>query len=291
MDEEGGNDKEEEDDDSIISIDLDDLEDIMDVEDELVEVQVKEERVYGIDDISCKLFEDKVFVVTGQFDKISRDQIQKFIEEKGGKVSGAVSGKTNYLIAGHVLEDGRKVETSMKYQKATKMGIKVLTEEGFEELVRRISGYSTFTFGNRDAVLEHIKTLDPTFNKKESPEVKKEIKEDAFGRDIRTEMWTDLYHPKTIHDLVGNKALIDTLFNWLRDWDDVHIRGKKKPMPKGYGGWQNAVRLNAKSVLVSGAPGIGKTSACRIICKHLGYEVLEMNASDCRSQIAIKAGI
>lgn len=40
-------------------------------------------------------------------------------------------------------------------------------------------------------------------------------------------------------------------------------------------------------MLVSGPPGIGKTSACRIICQHLGFEVMEMNASDCRSKLAI----
>ena len=48
---------------------------------------------------------------------------------------------------------------------------------------------------------------------------------------------------------------------------------------------------NAKAALISGPPGIGKTSACRIICKHLGFEVMEMNASDCRSKLAIQSGI
>lgn len=98
-------------------------------------------------------------------------------------------------------------------------------------------------------------------------------------------MWTDTYRPNKLEDLVGNQGLVKQLLEWLRDWDDVHIRGFKKDIPKptGYGSWQNTIRLNAKSVLVSGPPGIGKTSACRIICDHLGFECLEMNASDCRS--------
>jgi replication factor C subunit 1 len=104
-------------------------------------------------------------------------------------------------------------------------------------------------------------------------------------------MWTDLYSPKSITDLVGNEGMVNSLFEWLKDWDDVHIRGFKKEVPKSRGGWQNEVRVNAKSVLLSGPPGIGKTSACRIICKHLGYEVLEMNASDCRSKLAITNSI
>jgi len=41
-------------------------------------------------------------------------------------------------------------------------------------------------------------------------------------------MWTDLYAPKSIVDLVGNQGAVDQLFEWLRDWDDVQIRGNKK---------------------------------------------------------------
>lgn len=47
-------------------------------------------------------------------------------------------------------------------------------------------------------------------------------------------------------------------------------------------------RPNAKAALVSGPPGVGKSSAARIICKHLGYQLLEFNASDCRSKLAIQ---
>ena len=48
-------------------------------------------------------------MVSGVFDSISRESLEKFIEDKGGKKIGAVSGKTNYLIIGHKLEDGREV--------------------------------------------------------------------------------------------------------------------------------------------------------------------------------------
>jgi replication factor C subunit 1 len=54
------------------------------------------------------------------------------------------------------------------------------------------------------------------------------------------------------------------------------------------GNWADMPRLNAKAALVSGPPGIGKTSACRILCKTLGYETLELNASDSRSKLQIE---
>lgn len=49
---------------------------------------------------------------------IPRDTLEKIIKENGGKVTGSVSGKTNYLIIGEVLEDGRAVEEGRKYKAA-----------------------------------------------------------------------------------------------------------------------------------------------------------------------------
>ena len=46
--------------------------------------------------------------------------------------------------------------------------------------------------------------------------------------------------------------------------------------------------MNAKAVLLSGPPGIGKTSAARIVCRDLGFEVIETNASDTRNKNSIQ---
>lgn len=110
---------------------------------------------------------------------------------------------------------------------------------------------------------------------------------DEQGVPVQTEMWTDLYRPQTIGDLVGNEGVINDLFGWLKDWDDVNIRGIKKQAAPFRGNWQDAPKVNAKAVLLSGPPGIGKTSSARIVCKQLGYEVLETNASDTRNKNSI----
>lgn len=88
--------------------------------------------------------------------------------------------------------------------------------------------------------------------------------------------------------MVGNEGVVNDLFEWLKDWDDVHLRGNKKEVKFRRGQtWQDIPKMNAKAAMLSGPPGIGKTSAARIVCQALGYEVLETNASDTRNKSAI----
>jgi DNA ligase (NAD+) len=66
------------------------------------------------------------FVITGSLSR-SRDEIQKHLEEKGARVTGSVTKKTNYLIAGEA--------AGSKLDKATELGVKVLNEADLEALL------------------------------------------------------------------------------------------------------------------------------------------------------------
>lgn len=72
-------------------------------------------------------FEDMVFVLTGTLSNYSRNEVKKIIEDLGGKVTGSVSKKTSYVLAGE--------NPGSKLDKANKLEIKVITEEEFEDLV------------------------------------------------------------------------------------------------------------------------------------------------------------
>ena len=76
-----------------------------------------------------KKFEEKIFVFTGTLAKLSRDEAKRLVEEAGGKVSSSVSRRTNFVVAGE--------KTGSKYQKAKELGIKIIDEEAFTELLRR----------------------------------------------------------------------------------------------------------------------------------------------------------
>lgn len=69
----------------------------------------------------------KTFVLTGTLAKMSRNEASDAIEDKGGKVSSSVSGKTDYLVAGE--------NAGSKLEKAQKLGIVILSEDEFTQLL------------------------------------------------------------------------------------------------------------------------------------------------------------
>lgn len=82
-------------------------------------------------------FEGLKIAVTGVFESCSREEVEDLILSHGGKVAAAVSGKTNYLVAGKVLEDGRPAADSSKYRAALEKKVQILSEEDFLERIAR----------------------------------------------------------------------------------------------------------------------------------------------------------
>lgn len=75
-------------------------------------------------------------------------------------------------------------------------------------------------------------------------------------------LWVEKYRPKTIRDVVADKTVIQNVLSWAENWK------------KG---------LKQKPLLLAGPPGVGKTSLAVALANTMGWEVVELNASDQRS--------
>lgn len=72
--------------------------------------------------------EGNIFVVSGVFHTVSRDELKKLIEDNGGKVSSSISGKTNYVVAGDNMGPSKR-------EKAEKLQVNIISEQDFLNLL------------------------------------------------------------------------------------------------------------------------------------------------------------
>ena len=73
-------------------------------------------------------FEGKTFVLTGTLERFTRKEASDLIEKHGGKTSGSVSKKTDYVLAGE--------DAGSKLTKAQNLGVEIITEEQFEKMMK-----------------------------------------------------------------------------------------------------------------------------------------------------------
>ena len=104
---------------------------------------------------------------------------------------------------------------------------------------------------------------------------------------VSSQLWVDKYKPTNLKSVIGqqgDKSNMKKLLTWMRNWPKNHLfnNGKKPQRPSLYardddGSW-------AKAALLSGPPGVGKTTTSYLVAKELGLDIMELNASDTRSK-------
>jgi DNA ligase (NAD+) len=78
-------------------------------------------------EIKSQKFAGKSFVFTGALERRSREDAGELVQQHGGKLSGSVSKKTDYVVVG--------ADPGSKYDKAKELGVTILTESEFEKLI------------------------------------------------------------------------------------------------------------------------------------------------------------
>lgn len=106
-------------------------------------------------------------------------------------------------------------------------------------------------------------------------------------------MWTEKYRAKKFTELVGDERTHRSVLRWLKAWDTIVFPGAAKKKPKKVYEDKDAIREHdhRKILLLTGPPGLGKTTLAHVCARQAGYEVLEINASDDRSKDVVKGRI
>lgn len=237
----------------------------------------------------------ETIVITGEVKGFeSREEVADELMRLGAKVTTSVSGRTTYLVAGHILEDGRPTNMGKKYKTAVEKGTAILEESAFLKFLdeaRAKAEEGTVKVAEQKATQVSMKTSKSAdVTAKASSSAKSSSSSSSSSKvashltpppDYDGMLWVDKYKPTKLDDLVGNNKAVTDLVRWLQNWDRVHIQKSLKiPFNK-----QNP---GAKAALLSGPPGIGKTTAATIVARATGYDVIELNASDARSKRVVR---
>ena len=230
------------------------------------------------------------FVFTGVLNSIERTQGQELVKRHGGKVTGAPSKKTSFVVLG--ADAGpKKLETIQQFD------LKTINEEGLFELIRKLPAHG----GDGKAGQQHeakkkqeeaiIEKAAEDMIKQERAEAKKAASssQPALKGDIDgfatpdSRLWTVKYAPTATSMICGNKGQVEKLQAWLRAWP-VNVKSNfKKPGKDGWGVF--------RAMILHGPPGIGKTTAAHLAAKLEGYDIRESNASDTRSKKLVETGL
>lgn len=232
------------------------------------------------------------FVFTGQLQTIGREEGQALVKRYGGKVTGQPSSKTTFVVLGG--DAGPS-----KLRKIKELGIKTIDENGLFALIRKAPAN-----GGSGKNAEKVKEKQEA-EKKKVAEAAAELEREEKVRQVEAEkahkaaaargaatrapiaanaqLWTSKYAPTQLTHICGNKANVEKIKSWLEAWPKNRKYDFQRRGADGMGG--------VRSVILSGPPGIGKTTAAHLAAKLAGYDVIESNASDSRSKKLVESGV
>ncbi|KAI4487895.1 hypothetical protein M0802_011714 [Mischocyttarus mexicanus] len=260
------------------------------------------------------------FVITGVLDSLEDNEAKELITKYGGRILHQVSKNTDYLIVGE--EYG-----PAKMAKANELKINKISEDDLLELIRvRPKGKAEDIKKSRSKSKENP---IPQVEYDEIPKLQKSIKETVepvketvefvketakpvketvesvkslvtkLDSKVATndvvitkgcEALVEKYRPKNMKQILGqqgDKSCVKKLHFWLLNWHKNRNKKHVRPSP-----WtKNDDGAYFRATLLSGPPGIGKTTSAQVVCNELGFDLLEFNASDTRSKKLIKEGV
>ncbi|XP_053957121.1 replication factor C subunit 1 [Anastrepha ludens] len=268
------------------------------------------------------------FLVTGVLESLERDEAASIIKELGGKMMTTVGKRLKYLIVGEeagpkklaqaeefgisvLSEDGL---FDLIREKSGNLPEKVVKEEeNGNNKTKESKLNSPKKQKNKSQDKLHIASPEKRIKLEKSPKEEKNSIEKLAIKTEKQEVekdhdevcennvesksniddavlpWVDKYKPTNVKEIVGQfgpTSNVSKLTNWLSKWYINHDGKKKLQKPNPWA--KNDDGSFYKAALLSGPPGIGKTTTATLVCKELGFDTVEFNASDTRSKRLLK---
>ncbi|XP_033322523.2 germ line transcription factor 1 [Megalopta genalis] len=190
----------------------------------------------------------------------------------------------------------QEIEKSAKLQPPNKNGSgdgvieKMQNKEYADEKAEKISPKKIHD--DRD-IMERVIMKD---DKKEVKDIKDlQMRTDSLQNinvDVPVQSLVEKYRPKSMKQVLGqqgDKSNAKKLYMWLNNWHKNQNGQVKRTKPNPWA--KNDDGAFFKAALLSGPPGIGKTTTVQVVCKELGFDLVEFNASDTRSKKLLKESV
>ncbi|KAJ8516409.1 hypothetical protein ONZ45_g6270 [Pleurotus djamor] len=226
------------------------------------------------------------FVFTGELSSFSRNEAIDIAKRFGGRVVGQPSSKTDYIILGE--DAGPSKLAAIK-----KHNLKTLSEDEFLNLIATRKGpgngkgFDEKTKKKMEKEQETIRQAAREMEKREkaaeTTASSSKAGSSSHSLNPASQLWTTRYAPQSLKEICGNKGQVEKLQQWLTDWPKNMKSGFKKPGKNAMGTF--------RAVLITGPPGIGKTTSAHLCAKLAGFTPIELNASDARSKKLVENGM
>ncbi|KOC59072.1 Replication factor C subunit 1 [Habropoda laboriosa] len=250
------------------------------------------------------------FLITGVLDSLEREEAEELIKKYGGRILHQVSKKTDYVIVGDQAGPS-------KLSKADSLNVTKISEDDLLEMIRTrpaedgspsppkqmkviVDGKTeketniSSPHKKEHSYKETQKLIQELPKKKEDNKKEKnnlqdvKIKTDTLqdiNANITTQALVEKYRPRTMKQILGqqgDKSNAKKLYSWLMNWHKNQSGQVKHVKPSPWA--KNDDGAFFKAALLSGPPGIGKTTTAQVACNELGFDLIEFNASDTRNK-------